>query len=301
MRVSVFIPFCNEAGNLEELISRVEEGTAKAGVEGELIMVDDGSCDDGAVIVERIAREKPWIHLIRHRVNFGLTQAMRTGFAACTGEIIIFLPSDLESHPDEDIPKLLAGFSDTVEVVCGRRIGRRETKIVLSRVYNEVSQALFGMGMHDMNWIKAFRRECLPDLELRSDWHRFIAQILYAKGWRVAEVLVNWYPRKSGRSHFGFKRIPVSFFDALAVKFIMTFTKAPMRLFGTFGGLQMLASVVIVSWMLYATFALGDNVFRNRPLLLFTVGMFLSGTIFLFMGFLAELVVSLKDEIAKRK
>ncbi|HOW51182.1 MAG TPA: glycosyltransferase family 2 protein [bacterium] len=301
MKVSVFIPFCNEQGNLEELIARVEEGVAKAGVEGELVMVDDGSRDGGAAIVERIARDKPWVRLFRHRTNFGLTQAMKTGFAACTGDIIVFLPSDLESYPDEDIPKLLAGFTDGVEVVCGRRVGRRETKIFLSKIYNEISQALFGMGLHDMNWIKAFRRECLPDLELRSDWHRFIAQILYAKGWRVIEVPVNWYPRKSGRSHFGFTRIPISFFDALAVKFILTFTKAPMRLFGSFGGLQMLASVVIVSWMLYITFALDDNAFRNRPLLLFTILMFLSGTIFLFMGFIAELVVSLKDEITKRK
>lgn len=301
LKVSVFIPFCNEEGNLEELVSRVDKGIATAGVEGELVMVDDGSRDGGAAIVERLARDKPWIRLIRHRVNFGLTQAMRTGFAACTGDIIVFLPSDLESHPDEDIPKLLAGFTDGIEVICGRRIGRYETKIFLSRIYNEISQALFGMGLHDMNWIKAFRRECLPDLELRSDWHRFIAQILHAKGWRVAEVPVNWYPRKSGKSHYGFKRIPVSFFDALAVKFILTFTKAPMRLFGSFGGLQMLVSAGILSWMLYATFALDDNVFRNRPLLLFTLGMFLSGTIFLFMGFLAELVVSLKDEMTKRR
>jgi glycosyltransferase involved in cell wall biosynthesis len=301
MKVSVFIPFCNEAGNLEELIARVEQGIAAAGVAGELVMVDDGSRDGSGDIVERLAADRPWLHLLRHRANFGLTRAMKTGFAACKGDIIVFLPSDLESHPDEDIPKLLAVFTGDVDVVCGRRVGRREMKILLSRVYNEISWTLFGLHLRDMNWIKAFKRECLEDLELRSDWHRFIVQILHAKGWRVAETPVNWYPRKSGKSHFGFRRIPVSFFDALVIKFMLTFTKAPMRLFGTFGGLQMLTSVAVIGWMLYTTFVLNNDVFRNRPLLLFAVGMFLSGTIFLFMGFIAELVVSLKEDIGKMR
>jgi len=301
MKVSVFVPFCNEKENLAEVVERVEKGLAAAKVEGDLVMVDDGSTDGSWDEAQRLAAGRAWITLLRHRKNLGLTQAMRTGFAACTGDIIVFLPSDLESHPDEDIPVLLAGFENGADVVCGRRLGRWEKKVLLSWFYNEVSWALFGLRLHDMNWIKAFKRECLADMELRSDWHRFIPQVLHAKGWRVAEVPVQWHRRKSGRSHFGWSRIPIAFFDALVVKFMLTFTKAPMRLFGTFGGLQMLVALVIIGWMLYATFALNDNVFRNRPLLLFAVGMFLSGTIFLFMGFLAELIVGVKDDLSRRK
>ena len=96
-----------------------------------------------------------------------------------------------------------------------------------------------------MNWIKAFRRECLEDLELRSDWHRFIVQILVSKGYSAVEVPVLWHRRKSGHSHFGLKRIPISFFDSMAVKFILTFTKAPMRIFGSMGFIQLLVSLVI--------------------------------------------------------
>lgn len=301
MKISVFIPFMNEEGNLLELIERVEQGGNAAGAEIELVMVDDGSTDAGYAIVQEAAKKKSWIRLLRHRTNFGLTEAMKTGFANCTGEIIVFLPSDLECHPDEDIPKLLAGFKEGVDIVCGRRLKRKETKIVLSRVYNDVSNFLFNIDLKDMNWIKAFRRECLNDLELRSDWHRFLVQILTEKGYNAIEVPVNWYKRKSGKSHFGFKRIPIAFFDALAVKFIITFTKAPMRFFGTFGGLQMLISILVVSWMLYSTFVLDVNIFRVRPLLYFAVAMFLSGLIFLFMGFVAELIVSLKDEIKRSR
>lgn len=301
MLVSVFIPFCNEENNLTELIERIEKGGVTAGVDLELIMVDDGSRDGSFDVVMKESESRNWIKVFRHQRNKGLTEAMITGFKECTGEIIIFLPSDLESHPDEDIPALLNGFEPGVDIVCGNRKRRREVKVFLSRIYNEMSNLLFGIKLHDMNWIKAFRTDCLKDLELRSDWHRFIVQILHEKGYKAIEVPVNWYKRKSGKSHFGFKRIPISFFDSIAVKFVLTFTKAPMRIFGAFGFLQIIGSIGIVSWMLYSQFVLGEAAFRMRPLLYFSVALFLSGLIFLFMGFLAELIVSLRDEIKKMK
>ncbi|MBP5407409.1 glycosyltransferase family 2 protein [bacterium] len=301
MLVSVFIPFCNEEKNLSEIIERTEKGGIAAGVGIELVMVDDGSTDNGAAVVEKAAETKPWVHLFKHRKNRGLTEAMNTGFKECHGEIIVFLPADLESYPDEDIPKLLKAFEPGVDIVCGRRQKRREFKVFLSRIYNEISQFLFGIKLGDMNWIKAFRRECLEDLELRSDWHRFIVQILCSKGYKAVEVPVLWHKRHSGKSHFGLKRIPISFFDSIAVKFILTFTKAPMRIFGSFGFIQVVISLLIVAWMLYGQFILGKSVFRMRPMLYFSLGLFLSGLIFVFMGFLAELIVSLRDDIKKMK
>lgn len=301
MLVSVFIPFCNEEKNLSELIERIQKGGIDAGVDLELIMVDDGSTDNSLKIVEEYAKTGNWIKVFRHQRNRGLTEAMLTGFKECTGEIIVFLPADLESRPDEDIPALLKGFKPGVDIVCGNRKRRREVKVFLSRIYNEISNLLFGIKLHDMNWIKAFRRECLKDLELRSDWHRFVVQILHEKGYKAVEVPVMWYKRKTGKSHFGLKRIPISFFDSIAVKFVLTFTKAPMRIFGAMGFMQLILSIMIVSWMLYDQFVLGAAAFRLRPLLYFSVALFLSGLIFVFMGFLAELVVSLRDEIRKMR
>ncbi|MGI6395567.1 MAG: glycosyltransferase family 2 protein [bacterium] len=301
MLVSIFVPFANEEGNLAELIERIEKGGMAAGVDLELVMVDDGSKDGSYEVVKKAMEKREWIKVFRHQRNRGLTEAMITGFKECSGEIIIFLPSDLESHPDEDIPALLSGFEPGVDIVCGNRKRRRELKVVLSKIYNEISAFLFGIRLNDMNWIKAFRRECLKDLELRSDWHRFLVQILHEKGYKAVEVPVNWHRRQSGKSHFGFKRIPVSFFDSIAVKFVLTFTKAPMRIFGAAGFLQIAGAVGIVGWMLYAQFVLGQPVFRMRPLLYFSIALFLSGLIFVFMGFLAELIVSLRDEIRKMK
>ncbi|MCK5808818.1 glycosyltransferase family 2 protein [bacterium] len=300
-KVSVFIPFLNESESLVELVERVETGGKAVKREIELIFVDDGSTDNGAEIVQGLQKTRPWIILLQHRISRGLTQAMKTGFTHATGDIIMFFPADLESHPDEDIPALLAGFDDGSHVVCGRRKGRRQLKVLMSRAYNDVSNFLFGTRLHDMNWIKAFKRECLNDLELRSDWHRFIAQILHDKGYKVSEVPVKWHRRAHGKSHFGLRRIPIAFLDSLAVKFVLTFTKAPMRIFGLMGILQLMTAIGIGGWLAYATWLLHQPLLRTRPLLYLIVILFISGLLFLFMGFLAELIVSLKEDIHKVK
>ncbi len=301
MKISVFIPFHNEEKNIAELVERVKKGAEETGNDYELIMVDDGSNDNSFEEAKKCMEANTWITLLQHRTNFGLTEAMKTGFDKCTGDIIVFLPSDLESHPDEDIPVLVNAFNDKVDIVCGKRLGRGDGKLAASKAYNFVSKMVFGTKLSDMNWIKAFRRSVLPDLELRSDWHRFIVQILISKGYRAIEVDVKWYPRKSGKSHYGLKRMPIAFFDALSVRFLLSFTKAPMRFFGGFGALQMLASFTALILMLVGQFILGSYRFGVRPMLYFIVSMFLSGLIFFFMGFIAELIVSVKDEIRRKK
>jgi glycosyltransferase involved in cell wall biosynthesis len=92
MLVSVFVPFANEENNLAELIERIEKGGIAAGVDLELVMVDDGSKDDSYDVVMKEAQNRHWIKVFRHQRNKGLTEAMITGFKECTGEIIIFLP-----------------------------------------------------------------------------------------------------------------------------------------------------------------------------------------------------------------
>jgi len=301
MLISIVTPFANEKENLKEFVERTIKGGKKAKVDIELIFIDDGSTDGSGEIAKELQQKHSFIKLFTHKINRGLTEALKTGFKNSSGEIIFFIPSDLESHPDEDIPALMQGFDKGFDVVCGRRINRKEIKIILSSIYNDISNFLFKTKLRDMNWIKAFKKECLNDLILRSDWHRFIVQILFYKGYKITEVPVNWYKRKSGKSHFGLKRIPISFFDALSVKFLMVFTKAPMRLFGGFGGLQIVSAILITAWMLYSSFILKTSAFRLRPLLYFSVALFLSGIIFFFMGFIAELIVNLNEEIKNQK
>jgi glycosyltransferase involved in cell wall biosynthesis len=294
--LSVFIPARNEAGNIAPLMDKIARAFRDHALDGEVIFVDDGSTDATWQEAAAASEKYPFLQLYRHRRSFGLTEAMRTGFRHVRGEVVIFLPSDLESDPEEDIPKLLAKLNEGYDVVAGWRQGRNDGKVFASQIYNAVSRALFGLEAHDMNWIKAFRREVLDDLHLRSDWHRFILHIAASKGYRIGEVPVNFYPRQRGKSNFGFARIPVSFLDVLVVKFLMTFSRKPMLFFGGLGGLSILTALGIWIYLTLLYFNTPGNM-QQRPLFTFAGFLFVAGILLFIGGFLAELVVSQADRL----
>ena len=294
-QVSVFVPAYNEVENLESLLERIEEGLAARDVRGEVVLVDDGSTDGTSETAEALQARFPWLRVFRHQRNQGLTEAMRTGFHAVRGEYVLFLPADLESHPDEDIPKLLDKLNEGYDVVAGWRQGRKGSKVFASSVYNAVSRWLFKLDVHDMNWIKGFRREVIEALPpLRSDWHRFVLMLASSQGWRVGEVPTQWYPRQAGRSHYGFSRIPISFLDVLVVKFLLTFRRHPMRFFGGFGAILVGTAAAIGVYLLYLWLAIGR---QQRPVFQFAGYLAVAGLLLFLVGFLAELVVSQSEQI----
>jgi hypothetical protein len=204
------------------------------------------------------------------------------------------LPGDLESDPEEDIPKLLDKLAEGYDVVAGWRQGRRDHKIVASKIYNFVSRLLFNVQAHDMNWVKAFRREVIEGLYLRSDWHRFILMIAASQGYKIGEVPTNYYPRRQGKSKYGLGRIPVSFLDVLVVKFLLTFSRKPMIFFGALGSALILAASGIGVYLLHQWFT---RVRQLRPVFTFGVILALAGLIIFLVGFLAELVVDQHERI----
>lgn len=294
--LSVFVPARNESGNIALLMEKFALTFRENGLDAEVILVDDGSTDTTWNEAVAAAERYPFLRLYRHRRSFGLTEAMRTGFRNVRGKVVIFLPADLESDPTEDIPKLLAKLNEGYDVVSGWRQGRKDGKLFASNIYNAVSRALFQLQAHDMNWIKAFRREVLDDLHLRSDWHRFILHLASDKGYKLGEVPVNFYPRRRGRSNFGITRIPISFLDVLVVKFLMTFSRKPMLFFGGLGALSILSAFLVWLYLTILYFNTPGNM-QQRPLFIFAGVIFVAGILLFIGGFLAELVVSQADRL----
>jgi glycosyltransferase involved in cell wall biosynthesis len=292
-RVSVLVPARDEAENVPELVARVERAFTALGLTdgaGELVLVDDGSTDGTGAIADELAVSHTCLRVLHHRRNQGLTAALRTGFAAVRGDLILFLPADLESDPEIDIPLLLGKLDEGYDVVAGWRQGRKEGKVFASGIYNTVSRWLFGLKIHDMNWIKGFRREVIETLPpLRSDWHRFLLHIAASQGYRIGEVPTPWQKRRAGRSKFGLGRIPVSLLDVLVVWFLLTFSRAPMRFFG---GLGLIALVISgLTYFFLLVYWLGAQT-QVRPLFSAAGVLLLAGLILFLIGFLAELIVS---------
>ncbi len=298
--VSVLVPAHNEAGNVVELVARVGRAFAATGLtdgRGELVLVNDGSTDGTGPLAERLMADHPFLRVIHHRRNLGLTAALRTGFRAVQGDLILFLPADLESDPETDIPLLLDKLAQGYDVVAGWRQGRREGKIFASGIYNLVSRWLFGLQLHDMNWIKGFRREVVESLPpLRSDWHRFILHIAAHQGYRIGEVATPWHKRRSGRSKFGLSRIPISLLDVLVVWFLLTFSRAPMRFFGGLGLASLALSGLTFLWLLWLWLAYET---QRRPVFWAAIGLAIAGLLLFLIGFIAELVVSQAEQLAE--
>lgn len=208
------IPAFNEQTSIGEVIERSTKGLSKAGLTGEIVIIDDGSTDSTRQVVIKVVAKNEAVRLLQHPRNLGLARALQTGIANSRGSMIIIIPADLESDPEEDIPKLLEEMTHA-DLVSGWRQGRRGPKIIASGFYNLLYRWLFKINVHDANWIKCFRRPVVSHFRWTKDWNRYL--ILYAAraGFRVKEVKVSYYKRAHGDSKFGIMRLPSGFVSFL--------------------------------------------------------------------------------------
>lgn len=293
--LSIVGPAMNEAGNLKEYVERCIQAFNKIGVDGEIIIVDDGSTDNTSdVLVDLVQSYGGIVKGLKHRKNLGLTPALQTAFHHCTGEKIIWIPTDLESHPDEDIPILFNELKKGANVVAGYRKDRGDGKSFASGIYNFFTRWLFGLRLRDMNWIKGFDRSCLSSLYLRSDWHRFMLVMLHSEGYKIHEVETQWYKREYGQSKFGLMRFPRSVLDLISIWFLIIFSKKPMRLFGALGAFSM---VLGIGFHLYLTGLYYFYQTQIRPLFWFALTLEMFGIQFILFGFISELLERSRENV----
>ena len=235
--ISVVVPARNEEATIAAVVERSFAAFDALGRAGEVLVVNDGSTDRTAAILQELGTRYPTLRVFTHRRSRGMTAGLQTMFSASVGDIVILIPADMESDPLVDVPALVNYLdAEDVDVAAGWRQERKDSKVLASRVYNAVMTAIGGVQVHDGNWIKAMRREVVDSFPpLRSDWHRFLLMIAAHNGYRIGETPTYYRPRQAGSSKFGWERIPKSFLDVLVLKFLLTFSEAPMRFFGGLG------------------------------------------------------------------
>jgi glycosyltransferase involved in cell wall biosynthesis len=197
--VSVVVPLFNEEENVP--ILQAELTNALAGIDYEIIFVDDGSRDQ---TVQRIAPD-PRVRVLRFERNAGQSAAMYAGLHEARGAVAVLIDGDLQNDP-ADIPKLLAEIERGADLVCGYRAQRKDTivKRITSRVANFVRSRFTKDGVRDTGCtLKAMKRECVGALVPFKGMHRFIPALVKGAGYRLVEVPVNHRPRKFGVSKYG--------------------------------------------------------------------------------------------------
>ncbi|MEO7084967.1 MAG: glycosyltransferase family 2 protein [Gemmatimonadaceae bacterium] len=233
--VSVLVPAKDEAENLPLFMELAAATFATSEHTYEVIVVDDGSVDRTWAVLQELTEQYPFLRVARHRGRRGIADALRTGYLAARGEVLVFYPADLQFKP-EDIPRLAAPIlAGDADMVTGFKEGKYE-KAFVSGIYNKLSRVLFHVPVKDLNSVKAYRREIMDALPVRPDWHRYMVVIAAAQGFTVTEIPVPLYPRHAGHSKFAtWHRIPVGLLDMLAVWFELRFGQKPLLLFGMLG------------------------------------------------------------------
>jgi glycosyltransferase involved in cell wall biosynthesis len=293
IKVSVVVPAYNEAENIPVLMEEFSKMFSSSRMNGEVILVDDGSTDKTFLKAKECEEKYNFLKVAVHKRNRGLTDALMTGFSKARGRIFVFWPADLQYLPEE-IPKFIERIDAGYDVVCGWKRGSYGLKRLVSFIYNLLSRITFGVKVHDLNSVKAFRREVVEEVPLRRDWHRYMVVMAADKGYQVGEVRVKLYPRRFGQSKFGLLRIPIGFLDLVSVKFQLSFMKKPLLLFGIVGLVLIFLGILTGGVAVYLRVAKNEGI---RPLLYLVILLVLSGLSFFVLGFLAEAIVSVKDEI----
>ena len=290
-KVSVIIPAYNEAPNIKILLDELFQVLPS---DYEVIIIDDGSTDETFAEAEKAKAQYPRLKIARHNRNQGKTQAILTGAKIAVGEILVVFDADLQFAP-ADILRLVEKIDQGADMCVGWKKGKYE-KWLVSTIYNYLARKIFKLKIHDLNAVKAFKKEVLEDIELRKDWHRYIVPLAQDRGYQISEIPVKLYPRRFGEPKYqGTYRILIGLFDLLAVGFQLTLMRKPMLYFGTYGFITIMLGIIagIVAVIL--------RIFGHgfRPLLYLVILLIIGGIILFGLGFLGEAVATINERIEK--
>ena len=294
MRFSIVVPLYNEAANVTPLYVRLTQVMVGLGEPCEIVFVDDGSTDRTLKVLYEIHESDSRVKIIALRRNFGQTPALKAGFDAAGGEIIISMDGDLQ-HDPEEIPAFLAKIEEGYDIVSGWRAQRRDgwlTRRLPSRIANWMMARLSGVELHDFGTtFKAYRREIIQNIPLYGELHRFIPALAAWSGARIAEIPINNPSRQNGKSNYGLSRTFHVFLDLLSTKFLLDYSTRPLHFFGFFGLLLTGIGTLIGGSLAFKKLVLHKAIMlQNGPLLFAATLFILVGVQILCLGLVAEIL-----------
>jgi len=200
MKLSIVIPVYNEARTIEAIVERVRATPYTK----EIIIVDDGS-DDGTRDKLKELEKIPEVKVFHHQRNQGKCAALRTGFKAATGDIIVVQDADLEYNPAEYGVLLKPILEGQADVVFGSRFLGGPHRVLYywhyvgNKFLTTVSNMFSNINLTDMETCyKVFRREVLNGITLKSNRFGFepeFASKVAKKRWRIYEVPISYQGR----------------------------------------------------------------------------------------------------------
>ncbi len=196
--VSVVVPIYDEEGSVDELYRRTVDTLEAAGLEFELIFVDDGSRDGTFARLEHLHDADQRVRVVRFKRNFGQHPAMHAGLARGRADILVTMDGDLQNAP-EDIPKLVAAVRAGADVASGRRTSRHDSwgRTLPSKLINGMLRRFTKVEISDFGCaFNAYRRSAVEPMLGAIGKQKFTKALILSGGASVVEVDVAHAPRK---------------------------------------------------------------------------------------------------------
>jgi undecaprenyl-phosphate 4-deoxy-4-formamido-L-arabinose transferase len=296
--ISVVIPVFNEEKNLSELIRRCLEACHSLGLPFELILVDDGSRDNSAQLINEAAKHHAdeVIGVFLNR-NYGQHAAIMAGFSCSGGDIVVTLDGDLQ-NPPEAIPILVKKAQEGYDVVGTVRANRQDTgfRKLGSWIINKIVQRTTGVLMHDYGcMLRAYRKDIVRAILSSREHSTFIPILANSFARTTTEIEVPHQERTNGESKYTFWKLINLQFDLLT-----SMTTFPLRVLSVIGvilsGLGFgLGIFILVMRFLYGPEWAVGGVFTLFALLFIFIGMQ-----FLGMGLLGEYIGRIYYDVRER-
>lgn len=205
--ISVFFPAYNDGGTIASMVISAMLVLEELTDDYEIIVINDGSADYTADILNRLAHEYERVQVIHHTKNRGYGGALRSGFAAATKELIFYTDGDAQ-YDVRDLRRLFPLLTENIDMVQGYKLNRNDSLLrqFLGQLYHSVVKHLFALNVRDVDCdFRLLRRRIFDHIDLQHDSGVICIELVkkvQQQGFQIAEVGVSHYPRVYGRSQF---------------------------------------------------------------------------------------------------
>ncbi len=205
--VSAFFPCYNDEPSIGLMVETALATIDRCGVDGEVVVVNDGSSDGSAKVIKDIIVDDPRVSLVQHEHNRGYGGALLSGFAAARRQWVFYTDGDGQFDPAE-LELLVRAARDDVDVVQGYKLRRADSMLrrVIGRVYHRFVAFMFGLKIRDTDCdFRLIRRATLDRVTLEHTTGVVCVEMvrkLQDAGAVFVEVPVHHYPRRHGKSEF---------------------------------------------------------------------------------------------------
>src|SRR5579875_2796972 len=291
--LSVVAPVFNEAELIETFVERTR--SALADYPFELVLVNDGSKDGTAEILDRIAAEDGRVRVIHLSRNFGHQAALTAGLAHDVGDVLVMLGSDLQDPP-ELIPTMVARWqegSDVVYAVRRRREGETAFKLATASLFYRLFNKLAQVDLEpDSGDFRLLDRRALEALLAMRERARFLRGMTVWIGFTQTAVPYERSPRHAGETKYTLRRMVRFSLDAIA-----SFSHVPLQVSTYLGAVcaaaAFVAIPVVVGLRLAHSYLPG---FGTLTIIVLLIG----GMVLIALGVIGEYIGRIYDEVKQR-